>query len=231
MLKSTFILTSGASFGKFGTAAQKHAKPALYMFQISTFAVVEEALAAAYDVAPKNRLALRSRLGALQRGGLFGVAPGKGRRLAYGADTFHRLVFALELTAWNIAPSLILELVRDFWDNKLRAIFSAAESAITHPTDGGDIALVLIGGDQMFRSRPSATALRLTHAPLRELRQCMGLAMRDNPLPARAVVVNLSARLRRFHTALADAHNLREPVTAPEPPRKAARKPKRRKRT
>ena len=98
------------------------------MFQISTYAVIERALAATYDVAQEDVPALRSRLGALQRGGLFGAArPGKGRKLAYGPDQFHRLVFALELTAFGIAPSLILELVESFWDSKLHSIFSAAE--------------------------------------------------------------------------------------------------------
>lgn len=197
------------------------------MFQISTYAVIERALAATYDVAQKDVPALRSRLGALQRGGLFGAArPGKGRKLAYGPDQFHRLVFALELTAFGIAPSLILELVESFWDSKLHSIFSAAESAITRPTAGGDIALVLIGGDQMFRTRSSAAALRVTYAPLRDMPQCITMAMRDDPLPARAVILNLTRRLSRFHTALTDAHDLTEPVA----PIALRRTPKRKKR-
>lgn len=180
-----------------------------------SYAVLEMTLVRAYDIAPENLLAFRSRFGALQRGGLFGAErPGKGRRLLYRPDQFHRLVFALELSAWGIAPSLILELVREFWESKLRQIFNAAESAIMRPSDGGDIALVLIGGDQMFRARDSAFALRLTYAPLRELPACMSSAMRDKPLPARSIVINLSARLRRFHDSLAEFQHLHEELPA-----------------
>jgi hypothetical protein len=192
------------------------------VFEIRRYAVVEQALARAYDIEPNSLLAFRSRLGALQRGGLFGAErPGKGRKLGYGPDQFHRLLFALELSAWSIAPSLILKMVEEFWNSKLRAIFAAAESAITRPTDGGDIALVIIGGDQMFQSLRDPAALRLTFAPLRELPRCINMVMQDDR--PRALVTNLTARLKHFHGALADAHDLTEPVVPTKGGRKARR--------
>jgi hypothetical protein len=45
----------------------------------------------------------------------------------------------------------------------------------------------------------------------------MWMSMRpDDPsgLPPRALITNLSMRLRAFHTALSAAHDLREPVSA-----------------
>jgi hypothetical protein len=180
------------------------------MFEANQYAVVERALIVAYEIEPKNIPALRSRLGALQRGGLFGAErPGKGRKLGYGPDQFWRLVFALELTALGIAPSLILKLIAEFWDPTLVAVFREAERA-----KGGDIAFVLIGGETMFRATRDALTPQLSFAPLHELPGLMNSAMKDKPLPARSIVVNLTARLRRFNRALVSAQDLRDVAKA-----------------
>jgi hypothetical protein len=185
------------------------------MFEANQYAVVERALIVAYEVEPKNIPALRSRLGALQRGGLFGAErPGKGRKLGYGPDQFWRLVFALELTALGIAPSLILKLIAEFWDPTLVAVFREAERANVLPPNGGDIAFVLIGGETMFRATRDALTPQLSFAPLHELPGLMNSAMKDKPLPARSIVVNLTARLRRFNSALVSAQDLRDVATA-----------------
>jgi hypothetical protein len=185
------------------------------MFEANQYAVVERALIVAYEIEPKNIPALRSRLGALQRGGLFGAErPGKGRKLGYGPDQFWRLVFALELTALGIAPSLILKLIAEFWDPTLVAVFREAERANMLPTNGGDIAFVLIGGETMFRATRDALTPQLSFAPLHELPGLMNSAMKDKPLPARSIVVNLTARLRRFNRALVSAQDLRDVAKA-----------------
>jgi hypothetical protein len=184
------------------------------MFEANQYAVVERALIVAYEIEPKNIPALRSRLGALQRGGLFGAErPGKGRKLGYGPDQFWRLVFALELTALGIAPSLILKLIAEFWDPTLVAVFREAERANV-PPKGGDIAFVLIGGETMFRATRDALTPQLSFAPLHELPGLMNSAMKDKPLPARSIVVNLTARLRRFNRALVSAQDLRDVAKA-----------------
>jgi hypothetical protein len=185
------------------------------MFEANQYAVVERALIVAYEIEPKNIPALRSRLGALQRGGLFGAErPGKGRKLGYGPDQFWRLVFALELTALGIAPSLILKLIAEFWDPTLVAVFREAERANVLPPNGGDIAFVLIGGETMFRATRDALTPQLSFAPLHELPGLMNSAMKDEPLPARSIVVNLTARLRRFNRALVYAQALRDVAKA-----------------
>jgi len=132
----------------------------------------------------------------------------------YGPDQFWRLVFALELTALGIAPSLILKLIAEFWEPTLVAVFREAERANMLPTKGGDIAFVLIGGETMFRATRDALTPQLSFAPLRELPGLMNSAMKDKPLPARSIVVNLTARLRRFNSALVYAQDLRDVAKA-----------------
>jgi hypothetical protein len=59
----------------------------------------------------------------------------------------------------------------------------------------------------------------------------MWMSMRpDDPsgLPPRALVTNLSMRLRAFHTALVAAHDLGEPVSAERTGRTASKQRKRR---
>src|SRR4029077_9322979 len=113
-------------------------------FRVS-YAKVEAALVTMHNVAPNDVPAFRSRFGALQRGGLLGAEnqPGKGRKLVYGPDQFHRAVFAFELIQLGVAPSIILPLIEGHWDSKLRGIFMKAEHAIIRETS--DVALILAG--------------------------------------------------------------------------------------
>src|SRR5262245_57405013 len=91
--------------GELRSVRRRKRRKSEQMFEMNQYAVVERALIVAYEVEPKNIPALRSRLGALQRGGLFGVErPGKGRKLGYGPDQFWRLVFALELNRLGHCP-------------------------------------------------------------------------------------------------------------------------------
>src|SRR4051794_11985006 len=109
------------------------------------YAKVESALIRMHNVAPNDVPALRSRFGALQRGGMLGSEhqPGKGRRLEYDYDQFHRAVLAFELVQAGIAPSIILSLIDEYWDSKLRGVFMRAESAIIDETS--DVVLILAG--------------------------------------------------------------------------------------
>jgi len=93
------------------------------------------------------------------------------------------------------------------------AVFREAERANMLPTKG-DIAFVLIGGETMFRATRDALTPQLSFAPLHELPGLMNSAMKDKPLPARSIVVNLTARLRRFNRALVSAQDLRDVAKA-----------------
>ena len=110
-----------------------------------SYAKVEAALLQMHNIAPSDVSAFRSRFGALQRGGLLGTEnqPGKGRKLEYGPDQIHRVVLAFELIELGVVPGIILPLVDEYWDSKLRDIFMKAESAIIRETS--DVVLILVG--------------------------------------------------------------------------------------
>jgi hypothetical protein len=182
------------------------------------YAMVEAALVHMHSVAPSDVPAFRSRFGALQRGGLFGAEnqPGKGRKLEYGPDQFHRAVLAFELIQVGIAPSIFLPLIGEFWDSKLQDIFALAERALVRETS--DVVLILAG----VAALSSETAVpNINHTTLDKISERINFALDGESLPARGVLVNLSAQLRKFHDALANYHLQPEPVV------ETTRKPKR----
>lgn len=183
------------------------------MFETS-YSVVESALVSAYKVPRKAVGAFRGRLGHLQRQGLFGARhmPGKGRALVYTADQFHRLVFACEALEFGLSRATVLALVKSQWERRLRKIFQDAERAAridpgpNGDNTGGDIILHMGGVSLMTDTVPN-----INSCELRKLPDHMAAWMRMTPadpagLPPRALVVNLSMRLRAFHAALAHAY-------------------------
>jgi hypothetical protein len=223
----------------------KMAKPAgspTVVFETRYYSVVERALVGAYNVPRKALGAFRGRLGHLQRHGLFGARhmPGKGKALAYGPDQFHRLVFACEAFEFGLSRAVVIALVKSRWERRLRKIFQDAERAAMIKPDpdnpekiGGDIILYM-GGVRLMTDTWSSAVPNINSCELRTLPDHMAAWMRMTPddpagLPPRALVTNLSMRLRAFHTALADAHDLTEPVysVAPNMPIAAPRRAKR----
>jgi len=181
-----------------------------------SYAKVEAALVRMHDVAPNEVPAFRPRFGALQRGGLLGTEnqPGKGRKLEYGPDQFHRAVLAFELVQAGIAPSIILSLIDKYWDKKLRDIFMTAERAITNETD--DVVLVLAG---VAAINSEALAVpNINYTTMNKISERMRFALDGRSVPARALLVNLSTQLRKFHDALVHYH------LEPEPPAETIRK-------
>jgi hypothetical protein len=180
---------------------------------------VEAALVQTYRIPAKAVGAFRSRLGALQKQGLFGARnmPGKGVPLRYGPDQFHRLVFVCELFEFGVAPSVVLSLVDALWERRLRKIFSDAENAVVRHEDAGpDDVILHLGGVHLMLDGWSGAVPNVNSCPLSKLsdNMLMWMSMRpDDPSPPRALVTNLSMRLRAFHTALVAAHDLREPVS------------------
>ena len=195
-----------------------------------SYAMVEAALVEMHDIAPDSVPALRSRFGAFQRGGLLGKQPGRGTRLEYGADQLHRVVFAFEMTQVGMSPTAVLQVVRDFWDKRLREIFLKAERALVHETP--DVVLFLSSLTAM--DGPEKSVPNINHTTIDKLSGSLSFAIRGkdelDDLPARALVVNLSAQWRRFQRALTHYH-LSPAMLAgleDEPKRKRAAKPKRR---
>jgi hypothetical protein len=177
------------------------------VFEADYYGSIEAALVEAYGI-PKTALgAFRGRLGALQKQGLLGAQnmPGKGRTLTYRPDQLHRLVFACELLEVGIAPSVVLEIVKELWEDRLRKIFKAAEDAVQREP-GPDDLILHMGGVHLMVDGWSNAVPNVNSCKFGKLPDHMAAWMLmgpSDPLPARAVVLNLSAALRRFHTAYA----------------------------
>ena len=167
--------------------------------------MVEAALAELHNIAPDDVPALRSRFGVFQRGGLLGKPPGRGIRVQYFPDELHRVVFAFEMTQLNISPTTVLWLVREFWDKRLREIFIKAERANINRTPN----VVLFMGGLTAMNGPEEAVPNINQTTIDKLSESFALAIRgqeDDDPPARALAVNLSAQLARFHTALSHYH-------------------------
>jgi hypothetical protein len=188
-----------------------------------SYSKVERALIEMHGISAADILAFRSRFGALQRGGLFGAEnqPGKGRRIVYGTDQLHRAVLAFELVQAGIGPSAILRLIADYWTDRLRDIFSKAEGASMHGSS--DVILILAGIAMGFGDEATPNVNYVTADKLPER---LTFALDGKHLPARAVLVNLSAQLRKFHDALVRYHLQRDDLDRPTP--KAKKKPRKR---
>jgi hypothetical protein len=179
-------------------------------FETDYYGAIEAALVVAYRI-PKTALgAFRGRLGALQKGGLLGAQnmPGKGRTLTYRPDSLHRLVFACELLEFGIAPSMILSIVEARWEDQLHEIFTHAEDAVPHEARPDDDVILHIRArlmvDGWSDEVPDVGECRVHELP-KKIQEWMSQRP-SHPLPARAVVSNLSAALRRFHTAYAKTY-------------------------
>ncbi len=171
-------------------------------FETKNYGTVEAALAHCYGVPNRARGAFRARLGALQKGGLFGPKhmPGRGHALAYGPDQFHRLIFACEMLEAGIVPSVVLAIVKARWDSQLRKIFRSAEDAAER--DAGPADVLYIVPMRLFTEK---TAPDVIPCYLERLPDYLAATMMK-PDGSRALITNLSMRLRSFHAALADSY-------------------------
>jgi hypothetical protein len=181
------------------------------MFETS-FGAVEKALLQSHRIPDALAGAFRARITSLQKQGLFGPKhrPGRGVALTYGPDQFHRLVFACELLEFGIGPAAILGIVETLWERKLRDIFTDAEQPAQHHEKAApDDVIMHMGGihlltDVWQKAVPNVNRCRLRELPY-YIKQWMTMGP-DDPVPPRALVVNLSQRLRAFHAGLAASH-------------------------
>jgi hypothetical protein len=193
--------------------------------------MIVSALAELHGIAPDDVPALRSRFGVFQRGGLLGKPPGRGVRVQYFPDELHRVVFAFEMAQLNISPTTVLWLVREFWDQRLREIFMRAERANINRKP--NVVLFLSGLTAM--NGPEEAIPNINATTIDKLSESFALAIRgeeDDDPPARAVAVNLSSQLARFHKALTRYHlrpeMLAELEAQPKSKSRRAAKPRRR---
>src|SRR5262245_16646555 len=163
----------------------------------------EAALVQTYRIPARAVGAFRSRLGALQKAGLFGAEnrPGKGVALRYAADQFWRLLFACELLEFGIAPAVVLSLVKSLWEPRLEKIFRDAEDAVMKCQDaaGPDDVVLCIGGARLMVDGWLDAVPNVNSCPLSKLPDNMAMWMSIKPddpsrLPPRAITTNLSMR-------------------------------------
>jgi hypothetical protein len=171
----------------------------------TSYSHVEAALTQAYGVPDKALSAFRGRLGNLQKLGLFGPKnmPGRGAALRYGPDQFHRLIFACELFEFGVSPAMVLALVEALWESRLDQIFKKAEHAAERDPGPDDIVMHM-GGVHLMTDAWSDAVPNVNSCTLRKLPNHMQVWMRmgaRDRLPARALIVNLTSRLRQFHAA------------------------------
>jgi hypothetical protein len=185
------------------------------MFEIS-YGAVERALAVAHNVPDAVRQAgFRSMLSNLQKLGALGAQArvGRGAALKYTPTELHRLVLTLEFCELGIPPATAVSLVNTYWESKLKAIIGAAERGVVHEEPPGNDVIIHLGGvslrtgslrGEQFPGVPNLNQCKFSELPS-YIKQWMAMKPSD-PVPPRALVVNLSARLRTFHSALADAY-------------------------
>jgi len=188
------------------------------------YRVVEPALAASYGIPEAARESgFRSMLNNLQKLGVLGKAArvGRGAPLVYTPLELHRLVVAIELCELGVPPATTAALIANYWESHLKAICRDAERnnpAVRggEPIDPGDDVLLYLGGVSLrtgsLKGARSPSIPNINHCKLRNLPHHMVQWMKMDPgdnlvdLPPRALVVNLSARLRTFHAALLRRH-------------------------
>jgi hypothetical protein len=189
-----------------------------------SYGVVERALATSYGIPEAAREAgFRSMLNNLQKLGVLGEAArvGRGAPLAYTPVELHRLLVAIELCELGVPPATTAALIANYWESKLKAICSDAErnnpaSRGGEPIDPGDDIVVYLGGVSLrtgsLKGARSPSIPNINRCKLRDLSHHMVQWMKMDPddnsgdLPPRALVLNLSARLRAFHRGLAAAY-------------------------
>jgi hypothetical protein len=179
----------------------------------TVFWKVEHALLAAFGIPQEEQERLRTRYRWFQRRGLLGPenAVGHGGRVVYGPTEIGRLILAFELAQMDVPRELILRCADELWP-KLQPAFDLAGSGILHhPPGDADVILLLAGMATITHGVSELPTVRYTK--LGELQKGLGpILTGDQP---RLIALNLSARLRVFHSALADVHLLpRRPAEA-----------------
>jgi hypothetical protein len=193
---------------------------------------IEHALLRLHGIASDDVSAFHARYGQLQKGGLLGAKhqPGKGVKLEYGPDQIQRAVFAMELAQLNFQPAVILALIDEFWESKLRKIFMNAGRDLAKPIQeqNPDKDTMLILG-VAFVTKRGALDVSINDCEFGKLNERLAFALRRDSKPApRLIIINVTAQLAKFHKALSEVHLQRdEPVDEPV---KAPKKPTRRKR-
>ena len=182
-----------------------------------TYGAIERALAAAYGIPDSDReTGFRGWVTNLQKLGVLGEAArvGRGAALNYTPDEWHRLLFALELSEVGVTPAVAVALIEVFWERQLKEIFRKAEKTVERDEPVDEDVIIILAGVSLrsgawtspkgskFPGVPNVIDIRMKH--LRHEAERWMRREYDVPgtPPARALMMNLSLRLRLFHQAL-----------------------------
>jgi hypothetical protein len=167
-----------------------------------SFATVDKALLRMHGVEPQHEEAWRSRINFLRREGVLGERPGSGRRIGYHtAAHVPKLLLALELAQAAVTPQVALSLIATSWDDRLNRFFRQAEESRDRGTS--DVWLLLAGITAMVERDGAIPVIAATTADRLDV---LRMALDDSSVPGRALVINLTARLRRFYEALSEIY-------------------------
>lgn len=185
------------------------------MFETS-YGPIERALATTHGISDAVRQAgFRSMLSNLQKLGALGARArvGRGAALKYGPTELHRLILTLEFCELGIPPATAVALVDTYWQPKLKEIIADAERVVGRKEPSSNDVIIHLGGvslrtgplkGERFPGVPNINRCKLSELP-KYIAQWMAMTPND-PVPPRALVLNLSARLRAFHAEFAKSY-------------------------
>jgi len=101
---------------------------------------VEKVLVRIFWIDEQQKGAFRGKLKHLQKLGLPGLEPGKGRRIAYTRELVFQLLLALLFAQLGIDPTLVVRAVKENWKGTLAP---AVEAAIDRGQAGNPVCLVV----------------------------------------------------------------------------------------
>jgi hypothetical protein len=171
---------------------------------------VEHALAAAFGIAARNLPAFRSRLGELQRQGILGVAPGRGKKIVYTPAEAARLVFALSLVQAGLTPAIIQRVISDYWDTQLAPIFRDAVYWFgrTDAPTTQDEDIIIVFGIRLATESAAHAMPTIASCKLRELGRRAEVSLQD---AEPRLLFNVTQRFRKFYEALKEVNSREEP--------------------
>ena len=179
-----------------------------------SYAHVEAALARIFDAEHVQKAAFRGRLKHFRKLGIPRHNPGKGARVAYGMPDIYQLMICLELSELGIDPNLVAKLVHHHWDINRR--FPAAIAKARELHGSGDDLWIAIPANFMSQTWGERFEQSDTHTSYRSGRLRPVWEVRDfresesNEFlkvvrNGRALVFNLSSRLRNLEVALKES--------------------------
>jgi hypothetical protein len=191
--------------------AREHPGKRGTMFQVkpSQYGPIEKALAIAHEIPEAARGSFGAALSNLRKLGALGeqARVGRGAALTYTATELNRLICAVELTEAGLSPSVSVGVISAYWD-KLEPIFTKAAAPLGRAdVKGGDDVLLILNG---LTLRTGAWSKAAGYPGVPAINWCrrheLSSKLSLSGPAARAVVINVTECLKRFHDVFAETY-------------------------